>query len=57
MQVARARELAGEQRGIPGVEVCLAGERGIQRLQLLGRLQQQQGSIAATRGERDLPVH
>jgi len=57
VQIAGAREPPGEQRGIPRVKVGLARERGIQRLQLLGRLYQQCRGIAARAGgERDLPA-
>ena len=57
MQIAGAREPPGEHRGGPRVQVGLARERGIQRLELLGRLRQQRRSVAArTGGERDLPA-
>jgi hypothetical protein len=47
----------GEHRGIPRVQVGLACERGIQRLQLLSRLHQQCQRIGAQAGgERDLPA-
>jgi DNA-binding CsgD family transcriptional regulator len=57
VQIVGACEPPGEQRGIPRVQVRLARERGIQRLQLLGRLHQQRRGVAARAGgERNLPA-
>jgi hypothetical protein len=57
VEIAGAREPPGEPRGNPRVQVCLACERGIQRLELLGRSCQQCWGVAATAGgERDLPA-
>ena len=63
MQIASAREPPGEHRREPRVQVGLARERGIQRLQLLGRLLQQaraallRGQIAfASGGGSDAPA-
>jgi hypothetical protein len=57
VQTAGAGELAGETRGGPRVQVGLAGERGIQRLELLCRLHQQRRSVTAhAGGQRDLPA-
>ena len=57
MQVAGLRELASEQCGGPRVQIGLAGERAIERLELPCRLQQQRRGLAARAGgERDLPA-
>ena len=51
------RELAGEHRGGPRVQVGLACQRAIQGLELLGRLRQQRRGVATRAGgERDLPA-
>jgi hypothetical protein len=54
-QVAGAGQVPGEQRRLPGVQVGLAGQAGVEWLQPPGRLEQQRGSVAARAGgERDL---
>ena len=51
------REPASERCGGPRLQVGLAGERAIQRLELPGRLQQQcRGFADRASGERDLPA-
>ena len=53
-QVAGARQMPGEECRLPRVDVGLAGQVEVERLEPLGRLQQQRGSVAAQAGgERD----
>jgi hypothetical protein len=55
VQIARSRQSSGEQGRHPRAEVGLARQIEVERLQPLGRLEQQRGRVAAqTRGERDL---
>ena len=56
-QIVGARQMPGEQRCLVGVQVGLAGQVQVERLQPLGRLQQQRRRVAVQpRGERDLPA-
>ena len=52
-----AREPAGEHRSPPGVQIGLARERGIQRFELSGRLQEQRRSLAAPGSRRTRSGH
>ena len=56
-QVAGARQISGEECRLPRVDERLAGQVEVERLEALGRLQQQRGSVAAQAGgERDPPA-
>ena len=56
-RIAAAHQAVGGERRGERVEVGLARERRVERLQPLGGLEQQRGSVAAARrGERDLRV-
>ena len=56
-QVAGAGQMPGEHRRAPRVQIGLARQVEVERLQPPGRLQQQRRSVAAqARGERDLPA-
>ena len=51
----RRRQAADEQRGGERLQVGLAGQPDVQRLELLGRAEHERGRVTAmTRGERDL---
>ena len=55
--MAGAGQMPGEPRCLVGVQVGLAGQVQVERLQPPGRLQQQRGRVAVQpRGERDLPA-
>jgi hypothetical protein len=55
--VAGARQAPGERRRDPRGQIGVAGQIPVERLEPLGRLEQQRGSVAApARGERDLPA-
>ena len=57
MQITCARELASEQCGGPRVQIGVARERDIQRLELPCRPQKKRRGFAApARGEGDLPT-
>ena len=53
----RPRPTPGEQRRQPGAQIGLARQLEVERLEPLGRLEQQRRGVAAqARGERDLPA-
>ena len=55
--IAGACQMPGERGRAPRGQVGLAGQIQVQRLEPLGRLEQQRGSVAAqARDERDLPA-
>jgi hypothetical protein len=57
VQIAAGREAAGVQCSGPRVQIGLAGECAVERLELPCRLQEQcRGSAARASGEGDLPA-